>query len=229
VSHHAAAKAVDRLSETVHSSLRLAACLTFPATAGLIALREPIVRLLYERGSFMAADTVQTSRAVLFYSLALFAYSAVKILVPAFYALGDTRSPVRASVTSVALKIAVNFVLIVRMGFLGLALSTAVASWANFALLQRQMDRATHGGSWRRDVGTYVRVAAASTLMGLAAALVFRMSAWLLPGSSFFHLAVQLGAAMASGAAVILPLLQLLKVTEAGDLQVWVSKRFSRR
>ncbi len=207
VSHHAAANAVGKLKDTVHSSLRLAACLTFPATVGLVFFREPIVRLLYERGSFLPGDTLQTSRVVLLYALALFAYSAVKILVPAYYALGDTRTPVRTSVTSIVFKIAINFVLIIRMGFLGLALATAIASWANFALLVRRLDRTTRGSALRQEILAYTRIAAASLAMGLLAVLTYRLAAWLLPGQGEIILACHLGAAIAVGIITILPLL----------------------
>src|SRR5437867_4386522 len=147
VSHHAAQNAMGKLRETVASSLRLAACLTFPASVGLIVFREEIVRLLYERGRFLPGDTYQTSRVLLLYGLALFAYSAVKILVPTFYALNDTRTPVRTSMITVAVKVALNFLRSVPLQFLGLALSTAVASWMNFFLLLRQLGRRT-GWKW---------------------------------------------------------------------------------
>ena len=229
VSHHAAAGAFEKLSHTVHSSLRLAACLTFPATVGLLVLREPIVCLLYERGSFLAEDTIQTSKVLALYSLALFAYSAVKILVPAFYALGDTRTPVRSSIITVAIKIAVNFVLITRMGFLGLALATAMASWVNFALLLRQMDRAVPGGSWRKDIGAYARIGAASALMGLAAVMVFKGSDSWLPGAGTLHLAICLGTAITLGGTVYLPLLGLFRVAEARELTDIVRRKILPR
>ncbi len=229
VSHHAAASALGRLKDTVHSSLRLAACLTFPATVGLVFFREPIVRLLYERGSFLPEDTLQTSRVVLLYSLALFAYSAVKILVPAFYALGDTRTPVRTSVTSVVLKIAINFVLIIRMGFLGLALATAIASWANFVLLLRRLDRTIQGGARHQEIQAYVRIAGASLAMGLLAALTYRFAAWLLPGNGGIVLACHLGAAIAAGGVAILPLLHLFGVREGRELSQLIKRNLFRR
>ncbi len=229
VSHHAAANALEKLRDTIHSSLRLAACLTFPATVGLAFFREPIVRLLYERGSFLPGDTLQTSRVVLLYSLALFAYSAVKILVPAFYALGDTRTPVHTSVTSIVFKIAINFILIIKMGFLGLALATAIASWVNFALLARRMDRIAHGRAWRQELPAYARIAGASLAMGLLAALTYRFAAWVLPGGGGIVLACHLVAAIAVGGMIILPLLHLFGVAEGRELTQLIRRNLFRR
>jgi putative peptidoglycan lipid II flippase len=217
VSLHAAQNAIGKLRSTVSSSLRLAACLTFPATVGLIVFREEIVRVLYERGSFLASDTLQTSRVLLFYSLALFAYSAVKILVPTFYALDDTRTPVRTSVTTVAVKIAVNFLLIFRMGFLGLALATAVASWLNFGLLIRALGRRTKEPVRWRGLAPYARIAAASVLMGGLAFMALRLSETVFSGASQLARLINLAAAIAVGAGSMLPLLRLFGVQEADD------------
>ena len=93
---------------------------------------------------------MKTSQVVLLYALGLFSYSAVKILVPAFYALDDTRTPVRMSMITVAAKIALNFALIIPLGFLGLPLATTVASWLNLGLLLsdcgNERDSAAIGG-----------------------------------------------------------------------------------
>ncbi len=228
VSHHAAENATDKLRDTVQSSLRLAACLTFPATVGLIVFRQEIVRLLYQRGSFLEMDTLQTGRAVMLYALALFGYSAVKILVPAFYALGDTRTPVRTSVASVALKVGVNFLLILPLQFLGLPLATAIASWFNFALLLGNLNRITGGELRWQDLSVYIRIAAASILMGGMARLVYAAAQWLLPGAGSFRLTAHLGLAILAGMAVILPMFSWFKIGEARELSALLKQRFMR-
>ena len=68
--------------------------LNVPATVGLIVLATPIVRLLFERGQFLPADTAATAAALRFYAIGLVGYSAVRIASPTFYALGDSRVPV---------------------------------------------------------------------------------------------------------------------------------------
>jgi putative peptidoglycan lipid II flippase len=139
------------LRDNLARALRVAALLTLPATLGLLALREPIVRLLFQHGAFGPDDTAMTSAAVACYAFGLFAYAVTKIEVPTFYALGDTRTPVLASVTAVTAKIAANFALVAllhKLGlppFLGLALSTSLAAWINFGWL---------GWSLRRRAGS---------------------------------------------------------------------------
>lgn len=225
VSHHAAEGAHGKMRDTIASSLRLAACLTFPATVGLIAFREEIVRILYQRGSFLPEDTVRTSQVLVFYALALFAYSAVKILVPAFYALEDTRTPVRTSVISVLAKIAVNFVFIVPLGFLGLALATGIASWLNMSLLLHALNRRLPG-KWRlRELACYFRIAGASAVMGLLALLAAAGVKPLLPGTGPFVEMAALAAAMLVAMASILPLLRWFGVAEAEQVSAIVISR----
>jgi putative peptidoglycan lipid II flippase len=231
VSHHAAEKESDKLAATVSSSLRLAACLTFPATVGLILFREEIVQLLYERGEFLPSDTLQTSQVVMFYGLALFAYSAVKILVPVFYALDDTRTPVRASVMSVAAKIVVNFLLIVPLGFKGLAVATAAASWLNFGLLLRKLYRRLGDRPNRSDLVMYLKIILASVIMGGLALLVFRIVREVFRGQDTLSLALTLGTAIAVALFSIVPLLRLFHVPEATELSGILRRRlqFKRR
>jgi putative peptidoglycan lipid II flippase len=228
VSHHAAQNAMDKLRETVASSLRLAACLTFPASVGLIVFREEIVRLLYERGRFLPGDTYQTSRVLLLYGLALFAYSAVKILVPTFYALNDTRTPVRTSMITVAVKVALNFLMIVPLGFLGLALSTAAASWLNFALLLRKLHSATHGQWQWRDLVPYLKIGAASLLMGALAALAYRLGDSVVPVRGTLSLGLVLGFAILIGMVSTISFLRWFKVQEAGEV-LQLARRMLRR
>ncbi len=225
VAHHAARRAHAELRRTVISSLRLAACLTFPSTVGLIIFREEIVRLLYQRGSFLPADTVQTSRVLVLYALALFAYSAVKILVPTFYALNDTRTPVRASVMTVAAKIAVNFVLIVPLGYLGLATATALASWMNFTLLLRSLLRKLDLPRVGKEGGPFLRIAIASAAMGVLARGAFILGRIVLPRQGQAALALHLGLAILVGMAAIIVLLRLLGVKEADDLLSQLRRR----
>ena len=72
--------------------------LNVPATLGLIVLAEPIIRLIFERGSFTAADTAATAAALRWYAVGLVGYSVVRIVSPTFYALGRSRVPVTVSV-----------------------------------------------------------------------------------------------------------------------------------
>lgn len=218
VSHHVARDEIGKLHRTVASSLRLAACLTFPATIGLIIFRREIVALIYERGSFLSADTQRTSQVVLFYAIGLFSYSAVKILVPTFYALNDTRTPVRTSMITVIVKIILNFALIIPLGFLGLALSTTIASWLNFGLLLRRFRRQMAVAWSIKELNGYLRIVLASVLMGVLSLLVFQGIRVACPGSGVLAQGFRLTVAILAAIAALFPLFRILKVEEVKDL-----------
>jgi putative peptidoglycan lipid II flippase len=164
---------MEGLRGNLAAALRAAALLTLPATAGLIALREPIIRVLFQRGEFTPEDTAQTAAAVLCYGLGLYAYAVTKIQAPTYYALGDSRRPAVVSAVAVGLKIAASLVLIHTLGrfgiapFLGLALSTSLAAWVNFTLLSSGLRRRIGRLEGLAVVSTTLKILVLSAGMGL--------------------------------------------------------------
>ena len=135
LARQAAVKDMASLKQTFISSLVLVFALAVPATAGLALLSEPIIRLIFEHGAFTAADTVQTAAALSYYAVGLFAYSAIKVMVPVFYAIGNTRFPVIASFLGVAVNILTITLVIDLLQHRGIALSTSCAMILNFLFL----------------------------------------------------------------------------------------------
>lgn len=139
----AAAKQIPEMKETMISSLTLVLALTLPATFGLMFLSEPIIKLIFEHGAFTAADTLATAQTLSLYTVGLFAYSANKVLVPAFYAINKTKFPVIASFLSVACNILIINLTIDSFQHRAIALSTSCTMILNFffllAVLQKNM------------------------------------------------------------------------------------------
>jgi putative peptidoglycan lipid II flippase len=152
---------------TLRQSLSMLAFLTLPATAGLVVLAEPIVRLLYERGEFSARSTEGTAAALVFYALGLSAYTSVKVLAPAFYAIGAPRVPLAASALAVGTNLLVNVLLHERFGFRAVALGTALGSIVNALVLAGAFERRLGG---LRMPGWGARLARLGLAAGLTAA-----------------------------------------------------------
>ena len=91
--------------DTISSSMNLVFLMTLPSACGLIALGEPIIRLIYERGAFKEADVPMTAWALAGYSVGLTGYAAIKILSPAFYALDDAKTPMMIAVASIGVNL----------------------------------------------------------------------------------------------------------------------------
>jgi putative peptidoglycan lipid II flippase len=167
VSRHLALGQRREAGEVVSRATRLVLVLTVPASVALAVLAHPIVALLYQYRRFLATDTDRTAEALLFYSVGLVGYSLVKVLVPVFYALGETRIPVRASFLAVGINIALNLLLMVPMGHSGLALATSITGLGNLALLVVPLSRRFESLIGREGFTCLGKVGAASAAMGL--------------------------------------------------------------
>src|SRR6185436_14621859 len=135
LSRQAALKEMDELKTTVNFATRLILFITFPATVGLILLRKEIIEVLFQHGGFDAASTALTAWALPFFALGLSAFSMLKIIVPAFYALQDTRTPVKIAFIAMFLNIALNIVLIRPLRNGGPPLATSLAALFNSSAL----------------------------------------------------------------------------------------------
>lgn len=143
----AADKNIEAMKDTMVSSLTMVFALTIPATAGLIILSQPIIRLIFEHGAFTAHDTWATAETLSLYAVGLFAYSANKVLVPAFYALDKTKYPVIASFLAIACNIAILKLTIDTYQHKAIAFSTSCTMLINFVFLMAVLYRNMQGYS----------------------------------------------------------------------------------
>src|SRR6202795_3639922 len=103
ISRSAAAGNLDEFRRTLSRSLGLVFLLTVPSSIGLAALGEPMIAAIYQGGKFQLSDTRQTALALSCYAVGLTGYAAVKVLAPAFYALGNARAPMIVSLLSIGI------------------------------------------------------------------------------------------------------------------------------
>ncbi|PTL36526.1 murein biosynthesis integral membrane protein MurJ [Candidatus Methylomirabilis limnetica] len=135
MARQAASRSLGEVGATVAYAIRLVLFVTLPAMVGLMVFRIPIVQLLFERGAFDRTVTLATAEVVLFYAFGLGAYVSNRILVPAFYSLQDTATPVKIGMVAVMVNIASSLLLMRPMGLVGLALATSLSSFVNLGLL----------------------------------------------------------------------------------------------
>jgi putative peptidoglycan lipid II flippase len=213
------------------SAIRMAAVLTIPATAGLIALRTPIVSLLFEHGKFTATDVSQTAAAAFCYVLGLFAYSVTKIQVPTFYALGQTRIPVLASATAVAFKIVTSLLLIRVLpgfgipAFLGLAFSTSLAAWINFALLSRGLNKRLGSLAGHGLARTLFLLLLLALVMGGVCVVLYDLLASWIPGDGLLLQSLRLFPTVMIGGAIALGGAATMRIPEAQQILRGIVRR----
>jgi putative peptidoglycan lipid II flippase len=115
--------------------MEFALLLTLPAAAALMTIAEPVIRVLFQRGSFGPAETQATAAALVAFAAGLPAYVLIKVIVPGFFAREDTRTPVKVAGAAVVVNIALNLALVGPLAHVGMALATALAAWFNAAAL----------------------------------------------------------------------------------------------
>ena len=159
--------------------MRLAFLLTIPCTVGLMMLAEPIVSVLYQHGRFDAHQTYEAAGALRYYAIGLAGYAALKVLVNAFYALDQRRTPMYVSFFAVALNLFLNWMFTRQMGWghRGLAFSTGCVATCNFLVLYALMHRHLKRLETRRMATLLTKVALASFALGL---ICWSSQRWLL-------------------------------------------------
>ncbi|MCX6604778.1 MAG: murein biosynthesis integral membrane protein MurJ [Acidobacteria bacterium] len=215
ISRSAARGDMDDFRRTLSRSLGLVFLLTIPSSVGLFVLGPSIIGALFERGEFNANDTHQTALALGWFAIGLAGYSALKVLVPAFYALKDARTPMFVSLGSIGINYAVVSTMTTQTGFglAGLALSTsAVAITGSLILLTLLKTRITgiYGRALLSSVGKIV--AAAAVLFAAVSATTWAVGQQLPAGQPRYL--VDLAVSIPVGLAVYYFACRLLNVEE---------------
>ena len=205
MSHQAAAKDFDSLKKTRTISVRIAAVITIPAALGLMILREPIIRVLFQHGQFVAESTRLTARALLYYAVGLPSLASVKLIVPAFYSARDTKTPVVVASISLVINIVLNIVflkfLFARVQNGGPALATALACYFDFFALFI-IFRLRYGAMGTMEiVRSFSRIFLCSGIMGVACWFGGRYTAFTL--HSRFGIQLLVFAALIIGATAL--------------------------
>ena len=228
VSRHAARDDIIGMRNTVSHALRLMLMLNVPATVGLIVLNDPIVELIFERGSFTPADTTATGAALLFYAPGLVGYSTVRIAVPAFYALGNSLTPAYVSMASVVLNIVLNLILVNLMGYQGLALGTSIAAIVNAIALLTLLNQRLHGLDIQRVFVTFLKIGLSSLVMGLSAASAHEWLDAFWNDQSFLARLSTVGVSITIAVAVLAMSARFLRLSEFRELSNQVFRKLGR-
>ena len=228
LSRQAAAQQWDALRQTFAHAMGLIFFITLPAMAGLIVLRGPIIELLFQRGAFDAQATRLTADALLYYGVGLWSFAALRVVLNLFFALQDTRTPLKVAVLSVTANLIFGLALMGPMGHNGLALALALASAAQLALLVSALRRKMGALGWHAVAFSIARSGVCAAVMGGA---VWAASFWLLPSenSGGIHLLAGVSGCILLGVAVFCSLAYAMGAPELKEVMSMVLKRSLKR
>ncbi len=222
LSDFAAQRKHDEMRGAIHHGLRTLLFVMTPAAIGLFVLAPAIVQMLFEHGSFDPKSTVLTARALSFYAPGLMVFCLAKVFVPAFYALQDTRTPVKVGLCAVTLNLTLNIVSALTLPeewkHAGMAFSTVISEGFNGLVLAALLRRRLGAFGLRGILAGLGRALGAAAAMAATAFFAERaLTTWLyvhLPHKAAQLIGVPL--AIALGAAVYFGLARLFRYPELG-------------
>jgi putative peptidoglycan lipid II flippase len=208
--------------------IRLAFLLTIPSAIGLAMFASPIISVIYQHGRFTAEMTRETAGALEFYAIGLVCYAGLRVLTPAFYAIGKRNTPMIISFIAIGANLFLNWLFTFRLGWghRGLAFSTSVVATINFLLLYALMRRHVR----RLETGQLLIGLGKMCLAGAVLALVcWATNYWWLDAWAqlrFIPKLCELLIAIAVGAAAFFSCAYLLRVNEVQDIVDIFRRRF---
>jgi len=248
-SAQAARRAYTELRQSLAFSIRITSVIVLPATVGIITLARPIVSVLFQRGAFGAQEVALTTRALYAFAVGLWPVSMVRLIVPAFYALEDTRTPVLTAAVAFVVNCACCLLLmgpaaisgdsrladaiaalartfsVFDLRHAGLALATSVAASVNLLLLLWVLRRRLGALGGDRILASFFRALGASLAMVPVVRYIAGLTTWSDPGQTVVHAAV-LTAAIIAGVLVFALVAMALGGDEVQALIGLIRQRF---
>jgi putative peptidoglycan lipid II flippase len=228
LSGHAAKRDVAQFEDTLSHSLRLVFFITLPSMVGLIVLGRPIIQLLFERGAFDTAATSMTNYALLFYAVGLWAFSGIRIMVSAFYALQDTKTPVKIAVVTLLANLILSLALMGPLRHGGLALALSLASSLQFCLLVYMLKKKIDLGHMKPVLISALKCVCCALVMGAVVFYCNRRFLTAETGLGMWGMIAGIAILIGIGIGVYLGVARILRCQELGALRDMLGPVFRR-
>ena len=219
---------LDSMRDSIAFSIKVMSFITIPAAAGLFALSVPLFSLFFQRGEFDYDTTLKSASALRYFAAGLWAIGCVKIVVPAFYAMQDMKTPVWAAFAAFISNVIFSLLLMGPLLHGGLALATSLSSLINLVVLMfvvrerigRIVDRAMLSSLMKSLISSCATAIIASHVSGFAD--------WTIDGINMEKIVV-ISAAIAAGVATYIVSSFLLRSDEAIYVTNEMKGRIARR
>ncbi|HAE00405.1 MAG TPA: murein biosynthesis integral membrane protein MurJ [Rhodospirillaceae bacterium] len=224
LSRQLSAKDMTGASESLNRALEIGLLFTLPATAALIAMPMPVVDILFQRGAFSPEDAQITAAITAAMAIGLPSVVLAKILSPAFFARGDTRTPLILAAISMAANVLLAVLLMQAMGSVGIALAASLAAWINAGMMAAILSQRGHLPLDARFRRRLPRLLLAAITMGLALYAGVQFIPQLVEGTLVLRIAALAGLVLI-GAILYFTLAQVLGGTDLRDVKRALTRR----
>lgn len=213
----------EDFKKTLSEAARRVLYFMIPASIGILVLRAQIVRLIYGAGHFGWEETYWTTKALGFFAVGIAAQGLIPLLLRAFYALKDTKTPFIISLVTMAVNtvfaVSLPFIDFLGLGVAGVSLAFSIAGLVNVFLLYFWLQGKI--GRIDKDNRLFVggtKIFMSSIVMGLLVHYSLRFFDLFVDNSQVAGLLIQTSGAVAVGAAFYLTVTHFLKIAEVGFL-----------
>jgi putative peptidoglycan lipid II flippase len=227
MSRQAALGDEEGLKESLRFALALIALITIPASVGLILCAIPAYSLFFMNGAFSYHDVRETALALAAYAPGLFFLGISRVVVPAFYAMKDTKTPVWISCGTLLVNAGFGLLLMKPLLHVGLALAITLSTVFNASVLLWALRRKIGRLGLRRVFSSLLRILPAAGLMGVTVWSILNFGLWQAAGERFEKAAI-LALAIVAGGIVYAGMCVLLRVPEAGDAAALLKRKLKR-
>jgi putative peptidoglycan lipid II flippase len=228
MSRQAAAGEMDELKGSLAFGLKLTLFITIPAMAGLLVCATPIFTLIFMGGAFDYTKAQKCGEALFYYSLGLSLVAMVRVLVPAFYALKDTKTPVLIAFIAFLLNLFFSLILMGPLKHGGLALASSLSALGNMLLLLYFLRRKIGPFGGRGILIAGGKAAGAAIPMACAVYWAMTLLDWSQAGHKLAKGAV-LGGTVGCGVAIYLVFAHLLRCEEVGEAVALFRRKVLKR
>ncbi|MDD3538550.1 MAG: murein biosynthesis integral membrane protein MurJ [Candidatus Caldatribacteriota bacterium] len=167
LSEYVAKKQIGKMKESFSFGIKLLSLFTLPSTVALLVLSYPVVRLFYEHGLFNPQDTDLTKVALICYTIGLYALALLRLVISTFYALKDTKTPMKIGFLVVIFNIILDLILVRYLGHAGIALATSLAAIVHLIMLSIALQKKIKGLFTKELFTFFWKTGLACLLMGL--------------------------------------------------------------
>ena len=157
----------NEIKKILNNSIKISLLFIIPMSIGVILLSHDIIKIIYERGEFTAHSTMLTSQALLYYAIGMIGYGLMEVLNKAFYAMQDSKTPMKISIVAIALNLALSITLVRVMGYTGLPLAASITSIIIGILMVVIINKKIPGIVEKKDIKEFAKILISAIAMGL--------------------------------------------------------------
>lgn len=228
LSNLATKNSMKEFNDLVRTSLNTVSILILPLVFIVLLFSIDIVKLLFERGEFDHNSTITTANALFYYSFGMLFFGFRDVLNRTYYSIGDTKSPMKNAIVTVAFNILLSLILMNIIGYKGLALSNSLAGIVTCVILFTSLNKRIPSFNYLQFIFDQLKIIISSLIMIIVTWLIFNY-VWNYSGENSAIIIIKLGSSIFGGIIIYVIMLLILKLEEVNEITNIIKEKIRKR